>query len=374
MNKRQSKKNTKNVNDKYWGLSDNDMDEVRQVAQGTADEDMIKRWYNIYPQIQKKRSGKIKRRMIEAPSDLLKIAQRRIVDEMIYRQSDTSAYAHGFRKRRSAKTAAEVHLGQDIVIAMDVRDFFPNISRTMLLEACNKWCGAKMRTRLDDILDICTINNRLPQGSPASPPLSNLAARTLDNHLAGACRSKWARFTRYADDMVFSASEGCAGCKHSMHRLISGSKRGKTNRIMCDNCYMMGKKLNRVIPWFKDIIQKDHGFPLNNKKLKIMRPGRRQLVNGLVVNKGLPSPRVPREHRHRTRAMLHDSLMSILFDKTPRTKMTVIKGRVEHTRSAYEPHASDFFNMLSLIDECKRDDAKKDETKAMYQTRWAKAA
>ena len=371
------KKKLKKANaesNKYWGLSEEDMAELKIISEGEADKDQKKKWYNIHPQIQKKRSGKIKKRIIEAPVEKLKTAQRRIVDEVIYRQSDTSKHAHGFRKGRSAKTAAEVHLGAEVVLAMDVRDFFPNINREMLVESINKWCGARMRERMEDILTICLIDNRLPQGSPASPPLSNIAVRTMDNHLNSAAGHVSAKFTRYADDLVFSASDACLGCRHNAHRMLMGEVRPKTNRKMCTNCFMIGKKLNRIIPWFKDIVQDKHNLPINEKKTKIMRPGRRQTVNGLVVNKGLNSPRVPRPFRRITRNMLHNYLLDVLLGRQPKLKLSVIRGRVEHIRSAYRPHGEMFDAKLSLVRECLDNKAKKEEVRQQFESSWAKAA
>jgi Reverse transcriptase (RNA-dependent DNA polymerase) len=47
----------------------------------------------------------------------------------------------------------------------------------------------------------------LPQGSPTSPMLSNLAMVDIDNELGQLSRSNNFIYTRYSDDLVFSTKE-----------------------------------------------------------------------------------------------------------------------------------------------------------------------
>ena len=72
-----------------------------------------------------KRSGRI--RLIEAPKQRLKGLQRQIL-ALILGRIPPHAAAHGFLKARSIKTFVAPHVGQRVVLRMDLTDFFPSIS------------------------------------------------------------------------------------------------------------------------------------------------------------------------------------------------------------------------------------------------------
>jgi hypothetical protein len=98
----------------------------------------------------------------------------------------------------------------------------------------------------------------LPQGSPASPAITNVLCRRLDRRLQGLAESLGFQYTRYADDLTFSARGENAGSGY------------------------VGKILRQV----HDIVAHE-GFAVHPDKTRIMRRGRRQEVTGVVVNEKL---------------------------------------------------------------------------------------
>jgi hypothetical protein len=112
----------------------------------------------------------------------------------------------------------------------------------------------------------------LPQGAPTSPALANLCAHRLDVRLAGLAEEACARYTRYADDLVFSGDEGLASRTHRFLAVAAA-------------------------------IAQHEGFAVNHRKTRIMRGGGRQSVAGLVVN---TRPNVPRATYERIEALLHN--------------------------------------------------------------------
>lgn len=59
----------------------------------------------------------------------------------------------------------------------------------------------------DRLAKLCTFCKELPQGGICSPGLSNLACLELDNDLMQYCDERDIRYTRYADDLIFSSNE-----------------------------------------------------------------------------------------------------------------------------------------------------------------------
>lgn len=229
-------------------------------------------------------------RLISAPMPRLKRAQYWVLDNILAKVPAHDA-AHGFLAGRSIVSNAAPHAGHDVVINLDVKDFFPSIAfgrikgvfrhlgygeamATLLALLCSEnraqawqvdgeklFVGGKARERV------------LPQGAPTSPMLTNLLCRRLDRRLLGLARQLGFVYTRYADDLTFSAS-------------------GEAAR---DN---VGRLLGRV-RW----ILRDEGFTPHPDKERVMRKGRRQEVTGLVVNADKPG--ISRETRRRLRAALH---------------------------------------------------------------------
>ncbi len=220
-----------------------------------------------------KRSGSI--RLIESPKLRLKRLQRQILSEILDRIPSHGA-VHGFVKGRSIKTFTTPHVGQRVVLRMDLEDFFPSISGVRVQTLFRT---AGYPEQVADLLGgICTnatprkvwnglhadVNRvwetralyarpHLPQGAPGSPALANLCAYRADCRLAGLAKAAGATYTRYADDLAFSGGEEFERCveRFSIHVAV---------------------------------ILEEEGFRVNHRKTRIMRRGVRQQLAGLVVN------------------------------------------------------------------------------------------
>jgi retron-type reverse transcriptase len=209
-------------------------------------------------------------RLIESPKPNLKAVQRRILTRILDRIPPHPA-AHGFVKGRSIKTFAMPHVGQRVVLRMDLQDFFPTISGPRI-QAFFRTAGYP--EPVADLLGgLCTnatprdawthsfdpetrtlyARPHLPQGAPTSPSLANLCAWRMDCRLAGLAKSAGATYTRYADDLAFSGGE----------RFDRGIERFSTHVAA---------------------ILQEEGFRVNHHKTRTMRQGARQHLAGLVVN------------------------------------------------------------------------------------------
>lgn len=209
-------------------------------------------------------------RLIEAPKPRMKAIQRRILDEILNRLPAHDA-AHGFIAGRTCANAAAKHAGEQVVITVDLRDFFlstplrrvhaifrclgyPHAVARALTSLCStstpRHIGAE---RFDHEACRRHLSRHLPQGAPTSPALANLAALSLDRRLTGLASRFDARYTRYADDLTFSGDEALHAGAHALLKAI-------------------------------DTIVRDESYALNRAKTRIMPRHTRQTVTGIVVN------------------------------------------------------------------------------------------
>jgi RNA-directed DNA polymerase len=222
-------------------------------------------------------------RRISAPMPRLKRAQRWVLDHILDKVALHQA-AHGFRKQRSIVSNAQPHVGSEVVLNLDLKDFFPTLEyrriRGMFRGLGYGEAGATIfallcsEPMIDEVeLDGITFYvangaRRLPQGAPTSPAITNIVCRRMDARLAGAAGKLGFRYTRYADDLTFS-----------------GPKSGD-----------VGALLDRI-----RFITADEGFAEHPDKTRVLRRGRRQEVTGVVVNQRLG---VDRETLRKFRALL----------------------------------------------------------------------
>ncbi len=245
-----------------------------------------------------KRSGGF--RLLEIPKSRLRALQRRLLHELLeYVPPHESA--HGFRARHSCVTSAEQHVGQQVVVRLDLQDFFVSVSalritalfRTLgypegAARVLTGFCTNQVPFRVLEARDPAKYDfeqprpdwltrkrfqsPHLPQGAPTSPALANLCAFNLDLRLQAAAESLDARYTRYADDLVFS---GGRQFERGARRFIS----------------LVGA------------IALEEGFSINFHKTRVMSRGSCQKVNGIVVNEKM---NVARRERDQLKAILHN--------------------------------------------------------------------
>src|SRR5688572_758639 len=232
-----------------------------------------------------KRSGG--KRLIMAPKRQLKAIQRRLVNLLI-EKLPVSDVAHGFRKGRNIRTGAEPHVGQRVLLRIDLKDFFPTVTfarvrgfliaygygyRVATTLAVLMTEAQRQPVDLDGVIYHVPVGARhCVQGAPTSPGICNALLIRLDRRLAGLAKKRGLTYTRYADDLTFSGDVDL----DTIHRFRCAATR---------------------------LIEAE-GFILNRDKVRVMRQSARQSVTGVVVNKVLG---LSRQDRRRLRAMLHNA-------------------------------------------------------------------
>ena len=207
--------------------------------------------------IAKRNGGK---RILHVPDRATKHLQRKLLQRLIGRLS-IHDNVHGFRKGHSIVDNAAEHVGREVIVKLDVVDFFPS-TNSKRGEGAFRGAGFNQKTAAV-LAGLTCYEGGLPQGAPTSPALSNYVNKNMDKKLDKLAIGLGARYTRYADDLTFSFSKYSREDIHSL--LIS-----------------TGKILNY------------YGYRLNSKKKRIIRQHRQQLVTGLVVNERVNLPRKTR--------------------------------------------------------------------------------
>jgi retron-type reverse transcriptase len=217
-------------------------------------------------QIPKKRGGM---RKLCVPDAATKSLQRKIL-HMVLMLLKTHDAATGFDPGVSIAHNAAMHVGQAVVIKLDIKDFFPSttslrVEQYFLRIGWNAEAAALL-------VRLVTYDGGLPQGAPTSPRLSNLVNYTLDCKIMDYVQRHRGTYTRYADDITVSYPE-------DWPKYVRGTV--QRVRSVC-------RKFDYVVH--------------TRGKLRILRAHQQQRVTGLVVNEKV---QLPREKRRWLRAVEH---------------------------------------------------------------------
>lgn len=213
----------------------------------------------------KKKTGGV--RTIDAPRTFLKVAQWWILDTIL-RKAPVSLNSTGFSPGNSFIANAREHLGCRHLLNVDIRDFFPSIGYSAVFQVFRSF-GYNIDVS-DMLAELCTLDAKLPQGSPTSPSLSNLFMTEADRYIDSLSRRFGVdRYTRYADDLTFSSQQ-------------------------------------RIPDMFLEELQailKVYGLALNTTKTRFMGPNQAKEVTGLIL--GRDDVALPRRFLNGTRGWFY---------------------------------------------------------------------
>lgn len=192
----------------------------------------------------KKRSGGD--RIINAPYPSLLQCQ-----DWIYRNillnCDVHENAHGYVPGRSIFTNASPHLNCTTLLKMDLKDFFPSIGISWVINLFSDLGYSKGVSHL--LAALCCNRGVLVQGSSTSPYLTNILLYRLDERLSRLAKKNNLSYTRYADDMTFS-----------------------------------GGYISKKLPQLVASIVTDYGLVVNDSKTRLMINKNKKIVTGLSVS------------------------------------------------------------------------------------------
>jgi RNA-directed DNA polymerase len=207
---------------------------------------------------------------------------------------------HSYRKNKSIISNAYPHLENEVLIKLDIKDYFQNITQVQIKDALHlgnksyishpayedfcQYIPEKLEQasdyldfpdNYDAIMRLVHTDNGLPQGAPTSPVISNLILSKFDHEMFMVVKSMDGKYSRYSDDLTISF---------------------KTDE---------SNKIKRVIKFTESKLA-EYGFQLNKKKGKIhvLRKHQAQRICGITINSGKPT--ISRQHRRLIRAAKHN--------------------------------------------------------------------
>jgi len=212
-----------------------------------------------------------KRRLIEAPRVSLKIIQSWLAHH-ISKSNPQCISEHSFAfipGLNGIYEAAKIHCGSQWVLSIDLKDFFHYITSEKIVTALLS-LGYRPE-QASKVLDLVTLYDRLPQGAPSSPCLSNIAFKPTDDFIKTLIEDRQIKYTRYADDLTFSGND--------MNFNVEGLKEEVIYRLS------------------------QHGWEVALDKIKISRHPNRLKVHGFLVHNDKPV--LTKGYRNRIRAYRH---------------------------------------------------------------------
>lgn len=205
------------------------------------------------------------RREIFAPKGELAQYQRWIYRSLLA-DLPLSKHAIAYRKGLSLSKALKPHVGRKYLVKMDISHFFDSITASAVYKVFEEFGYPKSVTTL--LSKLCTLNGKLPQGVASSPSIANLVLRQFDADVGEWCHERGIAYTRYSDDLIFSANEMDAG---ALIRYV-------TERLA------------------------ENGFCVNRAKTRVCGPGARHKALGIVLNDG---ENTDRRYRREIRQEMH---------------------------------------------------------------------
>lgn len=256
--------------------------------------------YHYTRYFQNKKNGK--KREINSPCLPLKEKQhelKALLEKAI--NPILPSYIVGFRKDYNLRLNGSQHLNKKWVINLDVKNFFPSISKTILEKELIGYSNLLKEHGylFNDFIEYVILNKALPQGSPISPLISNyIGYKLIDTKVYPYLLNKFGSefsYTRYADDITISL-----------------------------NVFDSRKEIKDEVDNIISIVENGGLFSINKSKIKIMHNSEKQIVTGICVNQ---KPSLGKKEKLKYRAIVHQI-------KNNKIKMTdAIQGKLAYIKS-----------------------------------------
>lgn len=218
------------------------------VAQSTLVASILASQASYYRQFQlrKKRGGV---RIINVPYPSLDALQKKI-HLYLNKRFEPSEPVYAYVRGKNAIEHAKQHINSKELLTLDIIDFFGCItSKRVLTGLINIGINSAIASI---ITSLCCLHDKIPQGSSASPVLSNIIFHPIDKRLHSLAIKFNLVYSRYADDLVFSGE------------IIP----------------------NKFKNYVREILM-DYHFIINEEKTKLKKQNSKKIITGVSITNGI---------------------------------------------------------------------------------------
>ncbi len=241
-----------------------------------------------------KADGSVRWRHIDNPTSDLKFLQTRIYKRILEPYAHSMpVYLTGGMPGRSIIDNASFHLSQPAIVTLDIEDCFPSIGHRKIYYVWRNQlrCSpdvASVLTRLT------TFRYRLPQGSPVSPVLCNLALQPLADDISSYAKKQKLNFSLYMDDITLSGSAQLA--RNAIDFVI--------------------RRVN------------GYGYKINSEKICVMDSNESQKVTGISANQ---KPSIQRKKIEELRLEILE--LGKVANEASSHELNSIWGKINHVKN-----------------------------------------
>lgn len=243
-----------------------------------------------YEPFDRQRSGSSKWRHIDNPTKEIKDLQSNIYRAILATYSFRTNIVGGI-PRRSIKDNMREHVGQPLLVTLDIKNCFPHIHDLDHVFPMFRRLGfppevAALLTKLT------TFQHRLPQGAPSSSIIANLVMEPVHDEIEKIAHVYGLHWSMYVDDIA-----------------ISGAR-----------------ARDAIIPVIR-ALQRE-GYAVAHQKIEVMPNAKRQALTGGVVNRDkISAGRKQIEDIRRAIIELH-TRPGVIFDHEIRS----VLGKINHVK------------------------------------------
>lgn len=186
-----------------------------------------------------------KKREIQRPTFKLDKLQTRIASLLV--RIAIPDYVHSGVKGRSNISNAKVHAGDHPVLTMDIKNFYPSVSRKSIYHFFEDTMNVAPDVA-GILANLCSYKDHIPTGSRISMPLSFWANHKMYSDLHAFCESQGVTMSIYVDDMTFS-----------------------------------GKSVNRLFSHEVEKIVRNAGLEVHPEKTRLYKRDQPKLITGVII-------------------------------------------------------------------------------------------